>query len=967
MNSFLQEVAQDLYVRLGDQLKDTAVIFNNKRPVAYMQQHLARVIGKPFWSPSFFTIQEFLSISSGKQVADHYVQFFTLFQQYNLLLEQEEIQPVRPDAFYGTSQTILNDFEQIDTELVLAEELFSELEDIAVIQHQFQHLTDEQQAFLEQFWASFSAGKQQAQQEQFIRMWRRMPNLYTGFHQMLNDKGFTTRGQVYRQLAEKRADFPDFTAAYHKVAFVGFNALSKAESVVFKRWQDESKALFYFDTDAYYMQDTVQESGLFLRNNIERTGLVNALGDDKARMQSNLKTVNVYRTQGRTAQAKILQTSLSNHYSLLKKADHTGQIAIILADEQLLFPVLQTIPSVFPDGSGQPLPVNVTMGYPLMASGIYGLADLWLTVQDQLAVKGKDTIYYREAEGFLSHPLAAVSEIVRNTVQKQILDSQLVEVPQQLLVGSGELASLFFTTMPSGLDSIRSLYEIFETILYRQATEGVLKQTESDLLTSLLKELNRLSDALTTFAADLSSSFALALVRKALQGISVPLMGEPLQGLQVMGLLESRALDFEQVYILGTSEGVLPKNSGTHSFIPDSIRRVYGLPVPENQDAISAYMFYRLLQRSSSVSLVYNAQPDETNPGEPSRFLRQLEFESGYHFKYFEHMQDMALEQRSVFTVAKDGEAFSKLYQYLDAEGPYARKISATALTTYLNCPMQFFYRYIAGIKEPEKLAENLEANNVGSILHLVMEKFYQELKQQNPQITRERITAHRATVPDLCKKAFIETMYVMADADQIALKGMQLVILAIIERYVNVILDHDEQQAPFYLVELENKNDYIISYPIQVNGQMKNVSLYGIIDRVDQREGVTRIVDYKTGSDELGYTSLEDLFALDSKNTNKAMVQTLFYTYIYEQVRNKKAVEPNLYVVRHISKEGTVFKESKAKTLLQAETLEDFKTGFVEHLTAKLEEIFNVEVPFFQTELVENCTYCPYTAICGK
>lgn len=967
MNTFLQEVAQDLYNRLGDQLKDTAVIFNNKRPVSYMQQHLARVIGKPFWSPSFFTIQEFLSLSSSTQVADHYIQFFTLFQQYNLLLEQEGIQPIRPDAFYSTSQTILNDFEQIDTEVVAAEELFSELEDIAVIQHQFQHLTGEQQAFLEQFWASFSAGKQQAQQEQFIRMWRRMPKLYNGFYQALNNQGFSTRGQIYRKLSEQNADIPDFTTAYQQIALVGFNALSKAESIVFKRWQDEGKALFYFDTDAYYMNDPIQESGLFLRSNIERTGLINALGADKAYIKSNPKTINVYRTQGRTAQAKILQTSLNDHYPLLKQADHSGKIAIILADEQLLFPVLQTIPSFFPDDSGQPLPVNVTMGYPLMASGIYGLADLWLTVQNQLAVKGKDTVYYREAEGFFSHPLAAVPETVRSGIQKQILDGQLVEVPQQLLTGSGELASLFFMTMPSGLASIRSLYDIFETILYRQAAEGILKHTDSDLLTSFLKELNRLSDGLTTFAADISSSFVLALVRKALQSISVPLMGEPLHGLQVMGLLESRALDFEHVYILGTSEGVLPKSSSRHSFIPDSIRRVYGLPVPENQDAISAYMFYRLLQRSSSISLVYNAQPDETNPGEPSRFLRQLEFESGYDFKYFDHIQDMALEQRPSFNIAKEGEVLHKLNQYLDAQGPYAKKISATALTTYMNCPIQFFYRYIAGIKEPEKLAENLEANSVGSILHLVMEKFYQELKQQNPQITRERITAHRGTVPDLCKKSFIEVMYASADADQMALKGMQLVILAIIERYVNVILDHDEQQSPFYLMELENKSDYVISYPIQVKGEIRNVRLYGIIDRVDQREGVTRIVDYKTGSDELGYTSLDDLFVRDSKNTNKAMVQTLFYTFIYEQVHKKTAVEPNLYVVRNINKEGTVFKEGKTKTLLQAEDLENRKKGFAEHLTIKLEEVFNTKVPFFHTELIENCAYCPYITICGK
>lgn len=968
MKSFLQEVAEDLYARLGEDLKDTAIIFNNKRPVAYMQEHLAKVVGKPFWSPSFYTIQEFFALSSDKQVADQYTQFFTLFHQYNELLTQEGGSPIRPDAFYSTSQTILNDFAQLDTELAPAIELFTELEDTAIIQQQFQHLTEEQQAFLAQFWKSFSAGRQQAQQEQFIRMWRRMPKLYEGFHNTLADNGFTTRGQIYRKLAEKEEGKPGFAANFKKLVFVGFNALSKAEAIFFKRWQEKGLALFYFDTDAYYMQDPMQEAGLFLRNNLQRTGLVNALGADRPHLKQNQKTINVYKTQGRTAQAKILQASLSQHYPLLKQADHTGKLAVILADERLLFPVLQTIPSLFPDGSGETLPVNVTMGYSLLSSGIYGLADIWLTIQEQLVVKGKETVYYREVEGFLSHPLTAINEEDRAAMQKQILDSQLIEVPQKVLQQPGELAKLFFSPMGSGLEGIGTLYQIFETILYQEAATGRLKQTDSDLLTSLLKELNRLSDALTTYAADFSPSFTLALIRKALQGISVPLLGEPLQGLQVMGLLESRALDFEHVYILGTSEGMLPKSSSSQSFIPDSIRRVYGLPVPENQDAISAYMFYRLLQRSKTVSLVYNAQPDETNPGEQSRFIRQLEFESGYQFHYFDHVQDMALEQRMRFTVAKQGDVARKLNAYLDGDGPYAKKLSATALTTYMNCPMQFFYSYVAGIKEPERLAENLEASNVGSILHMVMELFYQELKGKNPEITKERIAEHRANVPALCKRAFAEVMYNTPEAEQLQLKGMHQVILKIIERYVEVILDHDEKVAPFYLIELENKKDYITPYPVSVNGKKKTVRLYGIIDRVDHRQGVTRIVDYKTGSDELSYTCIDDLFMPDSKNTNKAMVQTLFYTHIYEQVRNKTAVEPNLYVVRNMYQEGTLFKEkSKAKTLLQAESLQECKQGFGELLTAKLEEMFNEEVPFVQTGLDENCKYCPYTTMCGK
>jgi ATP-dependent helicase/nuclease subunit B len=939
MKSFLQEVAEDLLERFGEGIKDIAIVFNNKRPVAYMQQHFAKAFGKPFWSPSFFTILEFFELSSALPVADAYTQFFTLFHAYNDLLEGEGLSAIRPDAFYNTAQTMLRDFGQVDMELVDATQLFAMLEDDATIRQQFSHLTEEQQQFLEQFWSSFSPGRLQAQQEQFIRMWRRMPLLYNAFRQQLNHQGFTTMGRIYRELAEK-----PFKTVYSKLVFVGFNALSKAEARVFKRYQEGGSALFYFDTDTYYMDDPLQEAGYFLRDNLKKTGLLNALGTTRPLLRENPKKINVYRTQGRTAQAKLLETQLA--------ASSPGSTAVILADEQLLFPVLQTIPSH--------IPLNVTMGYALTASPVYGLADLWLTVQEQFTEGGKNTVYYREATAFLTHPLTGISEERRNTLQQDILDQQLVEVPTDLLIKTGELGALFFATMGSGTNAIRSLYVLFAYVLY----DGQLKQLDSELITALLKELNRLADALEKYAAHLSGKFAIALMRRILQGIAVPLLGEPLLGLQVMGLLESRALDFEHVFLLGASEGILPKSGvGPQSFIPDNIRRAWGLPIPENQDAVSAYMFYRLLQRSASVTLVYNAQADETTPGEPSRFLRQLEFESGYEFHYYDHVQDMAMEQSPAINVDKQGDVLKQLNRFFSGE----QKISATALTTYMNCPLEFFYKYIAGIKEPEELAENVEANSVGSILHLVMEKFYQGLKQEDEHITKERIAAHRPKVSELSKAAFSEVIFKVDEAHQPELKGMQLVILAIVELYVNLILDYDEKLSPFTLVELENKNDYKIQYPVQVNGETKSVTLYGIIDRVDIRNGVTRIVDYKTGGDKLLYSCLDDLFATDSKQTNKAMVQTLFYTYIYEQAKNIRGVEPNLYVVRSLKDGETLFKEKQSKAQLQTTALDECKTGFSGHLTAKLEEIFDPNTPFFQTQLEENCQYCPYLTICGK
>ncbi|ALL04208.1 ATP-dependent nuclease subunit B [Pedobacter sp. PACM 27299] len=971
MKAFLKEVAEDLVKRLGSDLHHAAVVFNNKRPVPYLQNHLADTLRKPFWAPSFFTIQEFFALSTHLQVADGFNQFFTLLKEYNKLIIEEGGKSLNPDVFYPIARIILSDFSQIDNDLVNADQLFQELEDIAVIEKDFQHLTAEQQLFLEQFWSSFSAGKQQYHQEQFIRMWRRMPKLYRGFHAALREKGYTTMAYIYRQLAEGKADKPEFIDDFKngKIVFAGFNALSNAEAVIFKQWNKDEKALFYFDVDKYYMEDETQEAGLFLRKNIQRLGLPNALGEARDLIRGQQKEINVYKTQGQTAQAKILHQELLQDYPLLDVADNAGKIALILADESLLLPVLQTIPTKYQHAGGiSNIELNVTMGYPLLATSIFGLADLWLSVQAQLIDGKKDTIYYREVEAFLSHPLTGVLPIDRDAVQQEILKAQLIDVPIKTL-HKDPLSILFFSKVDAGLIAIEHLQQVFKLILERQLEEKTLKQTEADLFGATLKELNRLHDTLADYAAHLPLSFVLSLMQKAVQGIAVPLSGEPLQGVQVMGLLESRSLDFEHVYVLGVTEGILPQINVSPSFIPDSIRRAYGLPVIENQDAISAYMFYRLLQRSNKVSLVYNGQADDSNTGEPSRFLKQLEFESGYTFKYFDQSQSLAIEPKVEFEIKKEGEVLRRLYTYLDNQEENPVKLSATRLTTYLNCPLQFFYKYIAKVEEPEELAENMEANSIGSILHKVMELFYQKLKGESPYITKERIAENRKQLKEMCKLAFAIEMF---DTEEILLEysGMQQVMLAIVAEYANVILDHDEQQAPFSIVELENNKDYDkVTFPIHVKGEERKLTLLGIIDRVDQRNGVTRIVDYKTGRDEVGFSSIDELFDSESGKQNKALVQTLFYTYVYEQTRKISGVEPNLYIVRKMRDEGTLFylKENRKRVLLQAEHLEDLKGNFTQLLRQKLEELFNPDLPFKHTTVAENCTYCPYLTLCGK
>jgi len=964
MKPFLKEVAEDLIAKLGNELEQAAIIFNNKRPVPYLQNHLAELIGRPFWSPSFFTIQEFFALSSDLKIADAFTQFFVLYEKYNDLALKDGEKPVEPAKFYPIARIILSDFAQIDNDLVDGERLFRQLEDFAEIDYQFDYLTEEQQEFLKGFWNSYAEGKQKKQQEQFIRMWRRMPLLYAGYHQALKDKGLTTMGHIYRQLAAGQHSQKDFTKGFKKLVFVGFNALSRAEEVVFKRWQAEEKSLFYFDTDTYYIDDPVQEAGLFLRKNLMKSGLMNALGASKDLIRPNAKTIDVYRTQGQVAQAKILHEVLQQDYPMLKESSNAGKIALVLADESLLLPVLQTIPTHYTaEGKTSPVNLNVTMGYPLVASSLFGLADLWLSIQCQLIQAEKDTVYHADVAAFLSHPLTGITEQMRARIQQKLLAEQLAEVPLLRLQSQKGLLALFFVRINSGTEAINSLQSVFKWILEKQLADKTLRQTEADLFVATIKELNRLHDTLTAYLPGLVSNkellFVLSLIQKAVQGISVPLTGEPLQGIQVMGLLESRSLDFEHIYILGVNEGLLPQTSISPSFIPDSIRRAYGLPVIENQDAISAYMFYRLLQRSKKVSLVYNAQADDTNTGEPTRFLRQLEYESGYTFNYLDQKQQVRTEKRREIRVEKDEKVMAVLNKYLSGE----TALSASALTAYINCPLQFFYRYIAKIKEPEEISENLEANEIGSILHYVMQHFYGELQAEDPVITKERIAIYRKGLPELTKKGFAHVIFKNEDY-QVNHNGMQKVVLAIVTEYAGLILDYDEMEAPFEIMDLEKRDEVIFKFTLK--GVEKSIKLHGIIDRIDLKNGITRIVDYKTGSDNLRYSNLEDVFDTNGGKQNKALVQTLFYTHVFEQANAQSLVEPNLYSIRNMRKEGTFFIQGKEKLKLSGEHLEGVKADFIELMKLKLTELFDEEVPFMPTQNETGFAYSPYLTLCG-
>lgn len=926
---FLYTVAEDIHQRFGDKLSDIAIIFNNKRPITYLKKHLADVYGKAIWSPQFFTIQEFFKQATDATEASQLTQFFYLFQLHNELLLEEGAEPETLEEFYPIAEIILSDFGQLDYELVDVDQIYMELHDSTKIDIAFQHFTAEQQHFIRQFWQSFSISGHSGLQQRFLKLWKRLPVLYKAFKKKIDKEKQLHYPSLYRQLVEGNVSHPDFLHRYKKILFVGFNALSRAEAELFQRWQEDGRALFYFDTDSYYMEDRQQEAGLFIRRNIHQYGLINALGESPNILGERNSTVHLYACNGKNSQTKLLHDILKDSVSSEKSS------AVLLADESLLVPLLQSLPDVNP---------NITTGYPLLQSPIYGLIDLWMDIQEEISHQRRKKIPFQYVETFVNHPLTTVSTQEREQLLNSIAEKQLFDIDIDSIVVASSILPRFFKPLSTPAELIPTLIHLLEDLLQAMVARDRVGQIDSNLIVETRKVLNQLLLGMKSIAPT-SIAFQIGLIRKAIAPVNSAIEGKPLEGLQIMGLLESRCLNFDRVYILGANEGVLPKTSNSPTFLPNSLRRAYGLPILENQDALSAYLFYRHFQYSEGLHVFYNSLVDESSSGEESRFIKQLQFESKFHFTVHNQQQPIHFQETAEeLVIPKTGAIWDQLWQtYIVRK----KRFAATALTTYLQSPLQFFLKYVAEIKEPPSISQEFEMNRLGTVIHNVMETILQPYKGLPDFTPTKQLEAKLDEVEQLVVRE-IGVQYHSEFTSVDDLNSMQCIMHRIASAYVKVYLEYDiTHYKGFRIVELENAEDYMLDFPISINGKEESICLFGIIDRVDEvlttdNQVKTRIVDYKTGGDSITFRQLEKVFAPNTEN--KALVQTLFYAYIFEQVTGRTQLEPHLYVARRMREDGTLF---RGKETLDAEVLAQVKEEFITFLRTTLEDIFNPDIPF--------------------
>lgn len=938
-HTFLEEIAEKIYAELGEGIASWQVIFPNRRAGLFFNRALRKMITKPIWAPEVMAIEDFVKQRSDFVVPDQLSLVFSLhevFQKHSPFKENFE-------QFYFWGDLLVKDFNDVDHYLADARPLFSNLSEWKQLANT-DFLLPEQVVLIERFWKSFEAKPKEAQ-EKFRRNWDILFPVYKDFKAKLAAEGKAYNGMLYREFTDQlragKIEIED------NLIFAGFNALTKAEEFIISEAVKEGAKVFW-DMDTYYAGNnkTAQEAGNFFREYSRHSVLSKTFpAEIPDRIIQDTPEIKITEVKGNIAQAKFLGQLLEG-----EDLNSPEKTAIILGDESLLFPVLYALPEKVQK-------INVTMGYPLRFASIYQLMNACLYLQKNIRKEKADVSFnHRDVLKVLKHPFVSniIADAAKLSIDKIETKNIIRVIRQDLESADHPLNQLIFK------DASDNYFTYLKKIL-QFVHEEKLEATEQEFIAEIFQHITQLEKIVEQFRLQLDINAFLRLFTRIIQSLRVPFSGEPLEGLQIMGVLESRNLDFEHVYFLSMSEDNFPGAANSQSFIPYNIRKAYGLPTLEQRDAIYAYLFYRLLQRSKKLHLMYNSDNSGGKGGEPSRYLLQLQYELGVSVDNF-HQQVLNQNPQAAralpITVEKNESIWGILRQYCE---PGRRKLSASALKTYLNCRLQFYFRYIAGLKEKEEVSEELDAADFGNILHHVMEDLYKPVLGE--ELSAEKILSFKKKSMALIEQEF-HSLY-GKEGEVFEFEGRNIIIRDVVKRMVDQILDYDATLAPITILEVEEDGKYVVEYPIQKD---LSVFLYGTIDRLDQLGEKIRVIDYKSGGDEVKFPDVPSLFDRDHPKRNGAAMQTLMYAYLFLKksgIPQGKVLTPGLYNGKGLftANFSETLKMGKDELTNALPLMNEFEIG----LQQVLAEIFVSDQPFDQTDKLENCQYCEFRTICNR
>jgi RecB family exonuclease len=957
MVSFLEQTVHYLHKKYGDDISDLCIVLPNRRAGLFLKKHLAKSLNKTFWAPEIYATEDFVALLSELQPADPTT---LLFELYETVKECNPSNKETFDEFSKWGQILLSDLNEIDRYLVDAAQLFGNLKNIKELEA-WSLNTDEP---LTEF------------QKQYLDFWHLLGSYYSAFSKRILAKHQAYQGLAYRVVAttvEERVH----KHPWKKIIFAGFNALNLAEEVMIEKLVDMDKAEILWDVDSYYVDDQNQEAGRFYRR-YDASGKFRKIKERnvvfmETLLKNEAKKITVIGAAKNVAQAKVagnIVTDLEEEQATLQNT------ALVLADENLLFPVLHSLPAGLQD-------INVTMGYPLRNTPVAGYFDLLFSLHENgLKLAGGNpnySFYHSDIIRLLSHPYTslalnsahagtAAKFVVQKIQARNIVFINLKMLKQIFLEDQEEAFAVLeplFRPWTKPADAVDCIHYLINTlkdgiIAQQDGTEENKTSLELEYLFAFTKIFKRIQVLMTEYPSSVDDIKTLrGVLNQIVRSSTLPFYGEPLMGLQVMGMLETRTLDFENVILLSCNEDILPSGKSVNSFIPYELKRHFGLPTYSDKDSIFAYHFYRLLQRAKNIFLVYNTESDALGSGEKSRFITQLLYELP------KANPAVAINERLLSIppapapekIVEPVEKSDYILQKLNEKAEYG--FSPSLLNKYRNCPLQFYFHGIAGLKESGEVEETIGADVLGNAIHSVLEKLY--LPFSGKKISAPDVKAMKPEVERLTMEAFSEYY-----GSQEISYGKNLLTIKVALKFIQNFLDAEitalnkleKEGKPLIIKALEQELSAI------VNIAGREIRIKGKADRIDSIGNITRIVDYKTGIAADNELKFEDWDQIRTESGLDKSFQLLMYALMYQRMNPhiKENIQSGIITFRELSA-GLKTVSANNTVLLDENVLNEFE----DQLHTLLEEIFDPQKPFVQTDVVENCVYCSFRGVCNR
>jgi len=949
--SFLKNVADRLIQNFEQDLHHCTIVFPNRRAGFFLKKELSKTIEKPIWSPRILSLEDFLLQYSDIQKSDQLTLLFKLYDAFN----SEQNSKESFDNFFYWGEMLLRDFEEVDHYLVNPSQLFKFVSDDKQLAEDFYFLDKDQERIIQSFWQEFLPISSKSQ-EQFVETWKVLEPIYNSFKSNLINSEIGYTSHIYRSIYTSITEQSNHLKFEGHLVFAGFNALTKVEEQLIKYFTREHFAQIIWDLDGYYLNNENQEAGQFLRN-YKNDKILGPTFDEvvSTTIETSEKEVNVVGVTREVGQAKLVGQSIKK---LIKSGTAKQEdIVVVLPEENMLFPLLNSLPL-------EVTKFNVTMGYPLKESPLYGLLESALELQEGLQVSQEQLVsfYYKPVLDILSHPYLFnegqddLVGIIKKRNQIRVLQSDILTVKNPVV------KSIFKEI--KGHEYINYLLGIIEVLGLEVRDRFGLEQ---EFIYRFRLIISKLSEQISIYSAEIDLKTFKKLFGKITTSTKIPFSGEPVEGLQVMGVLETRNLDFKHVFMVNMNEDIFPAPQRNGSFIPFRIRKAFELPTFETQDAIYAYLFYRLFHQSKQLNFYYNLFADFGLSGEISRFIRQIELESDLKIRHYKLNNSLQVRDQHEISIQKSRHIIDKLKMY-SASGD--KKLSASALNTYLDCRLRFYFRYVLRLFAEDELTDQLSAKDFGNILHHVMELLYSNAITQKSNRIIEKQDFELLLKPSVngaMEKAF-KKHFNINDKQRFVAKNRDLIMFELMKKFVDATLKLDLAYAPFEIVSLENDKFGKYDKLLRINtseGDL-DINLKGIIDRVDRKKGGVRIIDYKTGRDSSEIDQMLTCFDRSSDRRNKAGFQTLYYAWLYASKNGmKEKITPAI-----INIQGLFTTDFDERLKINKEPLEDarpYLSEFEDRFKVLLEEVFNLDVPFNQTEDSKKCTYCDFKGICNR